>query len=127
MLTDYLTPNRIRPRVAVESWEEALRAAGGLLVDAGTCAPRHVDAMIDAVRDLGPYMVLAHARPEDGVLDVGMSLVTLDPPVDFGAVDREKHLGMLQELARFLDDSTRRRELVEAASVEEIVALIENV
>ncbi len=127
MLTDYLTPNRIRPRVAVESWEEALRAAGGLLVDAGTCAPRHVDAMIDAVRDLGPYMVLAHARPEDGVLDVGMSLVTLDPPVDFGAVDREKHLGMLQELARFLDDSTRCRELVEATSVEEILALIENV
>ncbi len=146
MLTEYLTPDRIRVRVAVDDWEEAVRTAGGLLVKAGTCEPRYVDAMIAAVHEMGPYMVLApglalaHARPEDGVTDIGMSLITLDPPVDFGsedkdpvslviafgAVDKEKHLGMLQELALFLDHPTRREQLTRAVSVDDIISLIEN-
>lgn len=146
MLTEYLTPDRIRVHVAVDDWEEAVRTAGSLLLEAGTCEPRYIDAMINAVHEMGPYMVLApglalaHARPEDGVTDVGMSLITLDPPVDFGAegkdpislviafgaVDKEKHLDMLQALALFLDDPVRRQRLAEAASVDNILSLIEN-
>ena len=146
MLTEYLTPDRIRVHVAVDDWEEAVRTAGSLLLEAGTCEPRYIDAMINAVHEMGPYMVLApglalaHARPEDGVTDVGMSLITLDPPVDFGAegkdpislviafgaVDKEKHMDMLQALALFLDDPVRRQRLAEAASVDNILSLIEN-
>jgi mannitol/fructose-specific phosphotransferase system IIA component (Ntr-type) len=146
MLTEYLTPDRIRVHVAVDDWEEAVRTAGSLLLEAGTCEPRYIEAMINAVHEMGPYMVLApglalaHARPEDGVTDVGMSLITLDPPVDFGAegkdpislviafgaVDKEKHLDMLQALALFLDDPVRRQRLAEAASVDNILSLIEN-
>lgn len=146
MLTEYLTPDRIRVHVAVDDWEEAVRTAGSLLLEAGTCEPRYIDAMINAVHEMGPYMVLApglalaHARPEDGVTDVGMSLITLDPPVDFGAegkdpislviafgaVDKEKHLDMLQALALFLDDPVRRQRLAEAESVDNILSLIEN-
>jgi mannitol/fructose-specific phosphotransferase system IIA component (Ntr-type) len=146
MLTEYLTPDRIRVHVAVDDWEEAVRTAGSLLLEAGTCEPRYIEAMINAVHEMGPYMVLApglalaHARPEDGVTDVGMSLITLDPPVDFGAegkdpislviafgaVDKEKHLDMLQALALFLDDPVRRQRLAEAESVDNILSLIEN-
>jgi len=121
-----------------------VRAAGQLLVDADVCEPRYIQAMIDAVHELGPYMVLApglalaHARPEDGVKSIGLSLVTLDPPVPFGseendpvslliafgAVDKERHLGLLQELALLLEDEARRQELAQATSVAEVVAFI---
>ena len=47
--------------------------------------------MIDVVRDMGPYIVLApglampHARPEMGAKQVGAALVTLEKPIDFGS------------------------------------------
>jgi len=144
MLGDYLRPDVIRLGVHAANWEEAVRAAGQLLVDADVCEPRYIQAMIDAVHELGPYMVLApglalaHARPEDGVKSIGLSLVTLDPPVPFGseendpvslliafgAVDKERHLGLLQELALLLEDEARRQELAQATSVAEVVAFI---
>lgn len=144
MLGDYLRPDMIRLGVHAANWEEAVRAAGQLLVDADVCEPRYIQAMIDAVHELGPYMVLApglalaHARPEDGVKSIGLSLVTLDPPVPFGseendpvslliafgAVDKERHLGLLQELALLLEDEARRQKLAQATSVAEVVAFI---
>lgn len=122
MLAEYLPLDRIRLRVEVPDWQGAVRAAGDLLVEAGLCEPRYVEAMIRAVEQMGPYMVLApgialaHARPEDGVLKIGMSIVTLATPVNFGSeandpvqlviafggVDKTTHIGMLQELAKFL-------------------------
>ena len=87
MLGDYLRADVIRLGVHAANWEEAVRAAGQLLVGADVCEPRYIQAMIDAVHELGAYMVLApglalaHARPEDGVKSIGLSLVTLNPPV----------------------------------------------
>ena len=46
--------------------------------------PTYTEAMIDVVRDMGPYIVLApglampHARPEMGAKQVGTALVTLE-------------------------------------------------
>lgn len=145
MLSDYLRRDCIRIHVTVDDWEEAVRVAGDLLVDAEVCEPRYVKAMVDVVHEMGPYMVLApglalvHARPKDGVINMGISLVTLDPPVEFGskrndpvslviafgAVDKEKHLGMLQALAEFLEKPTHLRQLLDAASVEDVMTLME--
>ncbi|MGC9397530.1 MAG: PTS sugar transporter subunit IIA [Anaerolineae bacterium] len=145
MLSDHLCSRCIRLHVAVKNWEEAVRLAGGLLEEIEACEPRYTEAMINAVRELGPYMVLApglallHARPEDGVKHIALSLVTLDPPVSFGserndpvslviafgAVDKEKHLNMLQELALFLDHPTHRQQLMTATSVDEVMALMD--
>jgi PTS system ascorbate-specific IIA component len=147
MLSEHLQPHLIRVGVTVDDWKEAVRVAGGLLIEAGACEPRYIEAMIEAVGQFGPYMVLApglalaHARPEDGVLEIGMSLVTLDPAVEFGseandpvklviafgAVDKERHIGMLQELALFLDDEKRRERLSQAASVEEVLSMVRDV
>jgi mannitol/fructose-specific phosphotransferase system IIA component (Ntr-type) len=147
MLSDYLHPECIRLQVEVEDWEEAVRTAGGLLLDAERCEPRYVEAMVDAVNEMGPYMVLApglalvHARPEDGVTEISISLITLTPPVEFGserndpvslviafgAVDKEKHLDMLQQLALFLEKPDHRQILSDAVSVDEVMALMEDV
>jgi len=146
MLADYLTSDMIKLQVEAKDWEEAVRFGGALLVQAGKVEERYVDAMVDAVNELGPYMVLApglalaHSRPEDGVKEVCISLINLATPVEFGSkendpvyiiisfggVDHESHIGMLQELARFLMVEDNQKFLREATSVEEILNSFKN-
>lgn len=145
MLKDYLTSDMIALQLQVADWRQAVRAGGELLVKAGKCEPRYVDAMVKAVEEMGPYMVLApglalaHARPEDGVNQVGMSIITLATPVEFGSefndpvkliisfgsVDKKSHIGMLQELAKFLIDPANQVLLIEATSIEEVMQAFE--
>jgi len=142
MLDTYLTGDVIQLNVEVEDWEGAVRAGGKLLRVSGKCVPEYVDAMVRTVKEMGPYMVLApglalaHARPEDGTLEVGLSLVTLKTPVAFGskvndpvdlvisfcAVDQQSHVEMLKALARFLRDDQNQQLLKNAETVDEVLA-----
>lgn len=144
MLNTYLTPEMVRLQIDVKDWEAAVRAAGNLLVDAGYVSPNYIEAMVNAVHEMGPYMVLApglalaHARPEDGVIKMGISLVTLAKPVNFGSeandpvnlviafggTDHESHLGLLVTLASFLEDESRRKELASVKTYQELDQLI---
>ena len=109
--------------VSVDTWQDAVRAGGRLLVRARAAEPRYIDAMLRTAEELGPYMVLApglalpHARPEDGALEVGFAAVTLASPLEFGnpdndpvrlviafcAPDSTSHLQSLSQLARVLE------------------------
>lgn len=141
MLKDHITPDLIKLQVSASSWEEAVRHGGSLLVAAGICKTRYVDAMVNAVREMGPYMVLApgialaHGRPEDGVIKPGMSIINLKTPVEFGSeandpvslvisfggTDSESHVGMLKELAYFLMDEDNQELLKSAADIEQVM------
>lgn len=145
MLSKFLSPQVIRLQIPVNDWKDAVEAGGALLVQTGKCEPRYVDAMVNAVRDMGPYMVLApglalaHARPEDGALQVGMSIVTLSTPVDFGSeandpvklvisfcgVDHTSHIEMLKMLAEFLMVEENQELLKVSSSVDDILAAFE--
>jgi mannitol/fructose-specific phosphotransferase system IIA component (Ntr-type) len=129
----------------VQDWQQAVREAGKLLVRVGAVEPRYVDAMIQMVQEIGPYIVIApgvalpHARPEDGAKGTGMSLVTLNPPVNFGnkhndpvelviafaAADDKAHIEALAELARLLEDPNILGKIKQASSPEELLSLIE--
>lgn len=143
-LSDMLTPRTIALNVKVRNWTEAVRAAGELLVQEDKVEPRYVDAMIRMSREIGPYIVIApgvalpHARPEDGVREACMSLVTLAPPVGFGnpnndpvqlvvafgSTDNKAHLGALSELARLLGDSDAVATMMGASSSDQVLALV---
>ena len=75
MLTDLLKPELVACHVEASDWEEAIRACGKLLVDAGKCDQSYVDAMISSVHKIGPYMVLEegsampHAQADGNVSD----------------------------------------------------------
>lgn len=140
-----------RHGVTAEDWRGALRAACQLLVQAGAAEPRYVDRCIATVEELGPYMVvapgvaLAHARPEDGAVGLGISVVTLRQPVEFGhtendpvdvvfafgSPDRDQHVGLLGALARRLTEGLAddlRNAADEAAAtrlIEEVAADVE--
>ncbi|MDD3948843.1 MAG: PTS sugar transporter subunit IIA [Anaerolineaceae bacterium] len=143
-LTDLLRPNLIAVNVHVKDWQEAVRESGRLLVEDQAVEPRFVDAMIEVVKEFGPYIVLApgfampHAKAEAGCLKTSMSLITLKEPVEFGnpendpvyvvaaltAKDHNEHIGALSQLADVLSNDTVVDELVAANSVEEILAIV---
>lgn len=145
MLLDYLHPELIQFHVRTDNWQNAVRIGGDLLVQQGICTKEYVEACIQASLKLGPYMVLspgialAHSRPEDGALKVGMGIITLDPPISFGnkandpvrllitfcGIDHESHIGMLQELATFLMDDQNQQFLLAVTTIEELTGYLQ--
>ena len=63
------------------SWQEAIRLGGKLLVDNGDVTETYVQALIQTIEDNGPYFViapglaLAHAAPKFGIIKPAISLV----------------------------------------------------
>lgn len=147
VLREVLTPEHVALDVEAESWEEAVRAAGSLLVNAGCVEARYVDAMIRTTREMGPYIVLGpgfalpHARPEDGVKRLGISLVRLRRPVAFGhkendpvdlvfalgAIDNETHLKALMQLSDLLGNPVTLAALRAAPDLAAVTALVDGV
>jgi PTS system ascorbate-specific IIA component len=117
--------NSIRVGAVALDREHAIEMAGELLVASGRSTPDYTQSMLDAVADNGPYIViapgiaLAHGRPSEAVLEIGLSLVTLAQPVVFGneandpvriviglcATDHNSHIDIMAELATVLGDS----------------------
>lgn len=143
-LKDLLRPQLVDVAVSVEDWEEAVRAAGKLLVEDDAIEPRFIDAMIKVANDLGPYIVVApgialpHARPEDGVKKGSIGLMTLDPPIPFGnerndpvylvvtlaAIDNEQHVTGLAELAAVLGEEELVQRLKATRDKDEIIEIM---
>lgn len=135
----------INIRAPATDWRDAVRWAGRALVASGATTDGYTDEMIATVESLGPYIViapgiaLAHSRPSPAVLHAGLSVVTLDRPVEFGhrtndpvrlviglaAPDADGHVEALATLAEFLSDDARRADLLaadDAATVRSLIA-----
>ena len=143
-LRELLSAERVATDVTVEDWEGAVRAVGRLMVDTGVVEERYIDGMISTAKELGPYIVIApglalpHSRPEDGVLQPCMALVTLEPPVDFGnpdndpvdvviafgAVDHEQHVEALRDMATILSEPSNLSALHAAKTKEQILEIM---
>ncbi len=135
---EILSFDHILTGVKAENWQQAVEAAGQILVDNGSITPQYIANMIQAVHDMGPYMVLmphfalAHAAPCPAVLRDDMSLVILDEPVNFGSpndpvkvilclacIDRESHMNSLTRVAEALMDEAVFDALMNASSAQE--------
>ena len=135
--------NSIRVGAIALDREHAIEMAGELLVDSGRSTPEYTESMIDAVAENGPYIViapgiaLAHGRPSEAVLEIGLSLVTLAQPVVFGneandpvrlvvglcATDHSSHIDIMAELATFLGDSVSVNTVLNAVDSDHIRSL----
>ena len=143
-LLESLTIDRIGIKYQAGSWEDAVDKAGTLMLDTGLIEPTYIEAMKDTLRTLGPYSVIApgiampHARPEDGVIKGGFSLLTLEPPVAFGneandpvdivigfaAKDKTEHIMALKEIAVSFGDQDFLKELRKSNSKEQIIQVL---
>ncbi|MDY0395621.1 PTS sugar transporter subunit IIA [Virgibacillus halophilus] len=118
-----ISSDNIRVQVEVEGWQDAIRQAGELLRDNKSIEPGYITDMVQAVEDLGPYIViaphiaLAHARPSEKVIRNDISVITLKKPIAFGsehndpvnivfafcATESDGHLEQLTNVAGLLD------------------------
>lgn len=145
MLDKLLTNKTIQIVPSVSDWKAAIRLAATPLVENGSITDDYVDAMIDNVLELGPYIVIApqialpHARPESGVKQVGMSMLCLSESVSFSdkeehdvkllivlaAVDNESHLQALAQLSELLSEQDAQDQIMNATRVEQVLDVIE--
>jgi len=126
-----------------KNWKEAVILAGKLLIEGKRVKESYIDAMIKTTEELGPYSVIApgvaipHARPEDGVIKPGFSIVVLKEPVKFNspndpvyivigfaAVDKKSHIRALQALAELLSNKEFIDEIKKCKTKEEVKKLI---
>lgn len=131
-----ITAENIRLGVSAADWQEAVLAAGRILEEQGYVTPEYVDAMVETVKVLGPYIVVApglampHAKSTRGVLKSGISIVTLRSPIEFGNADNDPvhilvglaganddfHLDILQAIASIFEDEGMVEELAACTS-----------
>ncbi|MGG4287858.1 BglG family transcription antiterminator [Priestia megaterium] len=145
MLHEVLQEPFLQLKDSADDWKSAVRLAAKPLLNYEYIEPSYVEAMIKSVEQLGPYIVIApkvalpHARPEQGVNRVGMSMLRLKEPVYFStekqhgaqliivlaATDNETHLKALSQLSMMLSENDNIDKLIAMNTKQEMLALIE--
>ena len=134
---------KMRVGLHAKDWQEAITLAGSVLEEAGSITHEYTQSMIQAVKDLGPYMVImpgfaiAHAAPSPAVHKEDLALITLAEPVSFGSpndpvnlilcvacIDRESHVRALQNVAEVLCGDGVMEKLAQAQTVEEMASIL---
>ena len=139
-LIELLQEDMIQLGVEVENWEEALKAGVDLLIKSGGVEPCYLDSMIEMIKDIGPYVVIApglalgHTGPDKGVNNTCFSLITLKNPVEFGvpvndpvdivfcfaAPNKEEHMQALREMALFCCESANLEAIRKAVNPKQL-------
>jgi len=123
--------------------EDCIIAAGEYLEKGGYITNDYTKAMIKNFEINGPYFVLApalampHARPTDGVLKNGISLITLKTPVNFGSENdpvkvvlalatssSDEHLEYMSKIAMALREEDIIERIYHCQSIEEMMNII---
>ncbi|MFW5895059.1 MAG: PTS sugar transporter subunit IIA [Bacillota bacterium] len=145
IISKYIHEGLLHAKATAKDRVEAIRLSGDLLVRNNLAKEAYSEGMIATLKEHGPYFVIApgiampHARPEDGALEMGVSIVTLKEPVVFGhssndpveiviglcAVDHEQHLELLSKVVDLLSDETLKEALLQAGSAQEMLNVIE--
>ena len=131
LLQDLITEKMFQRSSEKMGWKDAIRKAS--------------EAMIGKVEEFGPFINLGkgiaipHARPEDGVNEVGMSMLVLDHPIYLlddpaqeirlliciAAVDNQTHLKALKHLTMILRDNAKVERLLTAQEFNDIKEIIQ--
>lgn len=146
MLKEVVDDRMVELDFPAEDWEEAVREAGQLLLNADCIQERYINEMVSVVKTMGSYIVigkgiaLPHSRSGDGAHKVGISILRLANPVCFGhpendpvdlvfglsSIDNESHLRALSDLAMMLSDEEKVAFLRKAKTTEEVLEMIQD-
>lgn len=144
MLTDIVSPDKILLHQPVSDWQQAITVAAQPLLNSDYIIPEYITAMINAVKNYGPYIViakgvaLAHARSEDGVKNMGLSIMTTKNPVNFGnpendpvkiifclaAPDPTTHIDVMRSLVNVINENWKIEQLSQVDNIEKFITLL---
>ena len=139
-MSDILTLAQIKVPGTARSKDDAIREAGGLLVDAGAVSPAYVDAMFEREKSVSTYMgnflAIPHGTNEakDTIAKSALSVVRYDSPVDWDGNEvrfavgiagvNNGHLEILSKIAVVFADMDEVDKLLAAGSAQEIYDLL---
>lgn len=145
---DALDKDMILLNQEVKTKEDAIKMAGGLLVDHGYVEAPYVDSMLARNRDVSVYMgnfiAIPHGTGEGKqyIKKTGISIVQLPWGVDFADDPADEklvtvvfgiaglngeHLQLLSQIALFCSDINNVEKLADAQSPDEIINLLKEV
>lgn len=138
-LLEKLNIAKIRITDETYFWQDSIRYAGETLIRKGSVKNQYVETIISQTLYYGTYMfltdevMLAHAKPEDGVIRMDVSITIFKNPVNFpnshnakiifmlAAEDHEKHLKILKDIFKIAENQKYIEELVKQESKEDIL------
>ncbi len=126
------------------SWKDMIRMAGKPLLDDGVIAQDYVDEIIHTCLEKGPYMnigpdiVLAHARPLPSTKKASMALLLSKNPaallddaahkarlwIFLATPDSKSHIELIQKLAVLLMDSAFLKKVLAADSKQDLLHIL---
>ena len=135
----------IKLKEECKNWEEVVFKGVGLLEENGFVNEIYKKKIIENFYEFGPYMVIApqivllHARPEDGVIKTGLSILTLKNPINFGSelnvpvklvfsfcsIDNKDHMVLLSNLMKLLMSKEDLENLMNEDNIENVKKIIE--
>lgn len=144
MITTWLPVENIQIVDSVSDWKQAITLSSQPLLAKGAITEDYINAIFNSHQELGPYYVLApglampHARPEQGAIKNGLSLLHIKQGVSFDADENdpiyvvimlcalsgEEHINMITALAEIFSDDERLSALLKASSMEAIQSVI---
>lgn len=144
MIQDILSEDNISFVEGEYQWKDSIVKVAEPLLQQEAIETRYIDAMIQSIEEYGPYIVigphlaLAHARPEDGALKLGLSLSIFETPVQFhhdfndpvkiifclSAIDSYSHLNIMKTIVNLIREEDNLQRLMEAKNSETVKQIL---
>ena len=126
---------------SVIDWKDSIKIASKSLLEKNIITENYIKAMIESIEKLGFYVILRdnlampHARPEEGAIGTGVSLLKLNNPVYYGdskiqlvfvlaTKDANSHLETLMQLMELFQDDESIEKLINSKDYNEILEFI---
>ena len=139
-MSDVLTLSQIRVPGTARSKDDAIREAGGMLVDAGAVTPAYIDSMFEREQSvstyMGNYLAIPHGTNEskEQIKRSALSVIRYDEPIDWDgnqvrfalgiAGYQGGHMDILSRIAIVFSDTDEVDKLLAAGSAQEIFDLL---
>lgn len=121
----------------VEDYLQAIKISCELLEQEGIVEKRYYDAILKKIEEYGSYFCIAdkicipHARPEEGVIKEGISILKLNNAVDFmgkdinifftlAAKDNKSHLHIIKKITEVCMNKEKLNKIINSKNEDEI-------